>query len=91
MNKFAIALILVCISTPALADEVFTAERCQDIKTGIIEMLATADESWEIIRKSPERSQEPYEQVYFWSAQAANYSEVYDTFCEDVEEAETAQ
>lgn len=73
-------LLLAPVST--MASEPFDADMCGDIRSGVFSMLAVAEQSWKVTRETPDKADdETYEQIYFWSQQAANYAQVYETFC----------
>jgi hypothetical protein len=75
------------LTTPAIAGghnndhHVMNKEECVELKEGILELLQVADYYWTEIEKDPE-NKELYESVAFYSQQAANYSTVYDVWCD---------
>jgi len=61
-------------------------QECKELKQGIGELLGIADYLWTEIEKASaskgEADREVYEGVAFYSQQAANYSVVYDVWCD---------
>ena len=56
-------------------------QECSELKNGIAELLMVADYYWKEIEKDNE-NEDLYEAVAFYSQQAANYSTVYDVWCD---------
>ena len=87
MNKLII-LAMACFVIPiASADEYksettfMNKQECSELKNGIAELLMVADYYWKEVEKDNE-NKDLYEAVAFYSQQAANYSTVFDVWCE---------
>ena len=67
-------------------DDLVSKQDCKEMKQGIGELLGIADYLWNEIEKAEARGSNAetsvYEGVAFYSQQAANYSVVYDVWCD---------
>ena len=86
--KKLMTLIAVCIITaPVLADghknsnQLMNKDECSELKNGIAELLMVSDYYWQELEKDAEKK-ELYEAIAFYSQQAANYSTIYDVWCD---------
>jgi len=61
--------------------QLMNKKECSEMKEGITELLMVADYFWKEIEKDSE-NKELYEAVAFYSQQAANYSTIYDVWCD---------
>ena len=87
MKKLTILATLFLIATPVLADghknsnQLMNKEECSELKNGIAELLMISDYYWQELEKDAEKK-ELYEAIAFYSQQAANYSTIYDVWCD---------
>ncbi len=67
-------------------DDLISKQDCKEIKQGIGQLLGIADYFWTEIEKASAAGKEAdtgdYEGAAFYSQQAANYSVVYDVWCD---------
>ena len=67
-------------------DDLISKQDCKEMKQGIGELLGIADYFWNEIEKASAAGKEAdtgdYEGAAFYSQQAANYSVVYDVWCD---------
>ena len=67
-------------------DDLISKQDCKEMKQGIGELLGIADYFWSEIEKASAAGKEAdtghYEGAAFYSQQAANYSVVYDVWCD---------
>ena len=75
------------ITTPVLSEghknsnQLMNKEECSELKNGIAELLMISDYYWQELEKDAEKK-ELYEAIAFYSQQAANYSTIYDVWCD---------
>ena len=87
MKKLTILATLFLIATPVLTDEhknsnkLMNKNECSELKNGIAELLMVSDYYWQELEKDAEKK-ELYEAIAFYSQQAANYSTIYDVWCD---------
>ena len=87
MKKLIIFAITCFVIPIARADghenkeELMTEQECSELKNGIAEILMVSDYYWQELEKDAEKK-ELYEAIAFYSQQAANYSTVYDVWCD---------
>jgi len=87
MKKLIIFAITCFVIPIASADghenkeELMTEQECSELKNGIAEILMVSDYYWQELEKDSEKK-ELYEAIAFYSQQAANYSTVYDVWCD---------
>ena len=87
MKSWLIIATMLFVITPALAGghkndgQLMNKKECSEMKEGITELLMVADYFWKEIEKDSE-NKELYEAVAFYSQQAANYSTIYDVWCD---------
>ena len=87
MKKITMLAMLFLIAAPVLADEhsnsnqLINKEECSELKEGIAELLIISDYYWQELEKDAEKK-ERYEGIAFYSQQAANYSTIYDVWCD---------
>ncbi|MDC0225432.1 hypothetical protein OAK61_01395 [Gammaproteobacteria bacterium] len=92
-NWLTIAMMLFVI-TPAFAGghkndgqiinkdgQIMNKTECSETKEGIAELLMVADYFWKELEKDSE-NKELYGAIAFYSQQAANYSTIYDVWCD---------
>ena len=78
---------LFLITDPVLADghknsnQLMNKDECSELKDGIAELLMISDYYWQELEKDAEKK-ELYEAIAFYSQQAANYSTIYDVWCD---------
>ena len=92
MKKFVLISFMFLVGGSASAgghdhdDDLISKKDCKEIKQGIGELLGVADSFWKEIEKGSAAGKEVdtslYEGVAFYSQQAANYSVVYDVWCD---------
>ena len=87
MKKLIIFAIACFVIPIASADEhenkkeLMTNQECTELKNGIAELLMVSDYYWQELEKDSENKQ-LYEAIAFYSQQAANYSTIYDVWCD---------
>ena len=87
MKSWLIIATMLFVITPAFAGghkndgQLMNKKECLEMKEGITELLMVADYFWKEIEKDSE-NKELYEAVAFYSQQAANYSTIYDVWCD---------
>ena len=87
MKQSLIIAMMLFVITPAFAGghkndgQLMNKKECSEMKEGITELLMVADYFWKEIEKDSE-NKELYEAVAFYSQQAANYSTIYDVWCD---------
>ena len=87
MKKLTMFATLFLIATPVLADghknsnQLMNKDECSELKNGIAELLMVSDYYWQELEKDAEKK-ELYEAIAFYSQQAANYSTIYDVWCD---------
>ena len=87
MKNLIIFAMIFFVMPMASADEhksettFMNKQECSELKIGITELLMVADYYWKEIEKDSENV-DLYEAVSFYSQQAANYSTVYDVWCD---------
>jgi len=87
MKQSLIITMMLFAITPAFAGghkndaQLMNKKECSEMKEGITELLMVADYFWKEIEKDSE-NKELYEAVAFYSQQAANYSTIYDVWCD---------
>lgn len=87
MKNCLIIVTMLLVITPAFAGghkndgQLMNKKECSEMKEGITELLMVADYFWKEIEKDSE-NKELYEAVAFYSQQAANYSTIYDVWCD---------
>ena len=93
MKKLTMLAMLFLIATPVLADghtnsnqllnkdEFLNKDECSELKDGIAELLMISDYYWQELEEDSEKK-ELYEAIAFYSQQAANYSTIYDVWCD---------
>ena len=87
MKSWLIIATMLFVITPAFAGghkndgQLMNKKECSEMKEGITELLMVADYFWKEIEKDAE-NKELYEAVAFYSQQAANYSTIYDVWCD---------
>ena len=87
MKKLTILATLFLIATPVLAEghknsnQLMNKEECAELKNGISELLLISEYYWTELEKDSEKK-ELYEAIAFYSQQAANYSTIYDVWCD---------
>ena len=87
MKKLTMLATLFLIATPVLADghknsnQLMNKDECSELKKGIAELLMISDYYWQELEKDAEKK-ELYEAIAFYSQQAANYSTIYDVWCD---------
>ena len=87
MKSWLIIATMLFVITPAFAGghkndgQSMNKKECSEMKEGITELLMVADYFWKEIEKDSE-NKELYEAVAFYSQQAANYSTIYDVWCD---------
>ena len=87
MKKLIIFAIACFVISIASADEhenkkdLMTKQECTELKNGIAELLMVSDYYWQELEKDSENKQ-LYEAIAFYSQQAANYSTIYDVWCD---------
>ncbi len=87
MRQLLIIATMLFAITPAFAGghkndvQLMNKKECSEMKEGITELLMVADYFWKEIEKDSE-NKELYEAVAFYSQQAANYSTIYDVWCD---------
>ena len=87
MKNCLIVVTMLFVITPAFAGghkndgQLMNKKECSEMKEGITELLMVADYFWKEIEKDSE-NKELYEAVAFYSQQAANYSTIYDVWCD---------
>ena len=86
--KVLITLAMIFLITPpVLADghknsnQLMNKEECAELKKGISELLLISEYYWTELEKDSEKK-ELYEAIAFYSQQAANYSTIYDVWCD---------
>ena len=92
MKKFVLISFMFLVGGSASAgghdhdDDLFSKKDCKEIKQGIGELLGVTDSFWKEIEKASAAGKKVdtslYEGVAFYSQQAANYSVVYDVWCD---------
>ena len=92
MKKLVLISFMFLAGGPAWAgghdhdDDLISKRDCKEIKQGIGEALGIADYFWKEIEKASAAGKEVdtsiYEGAAFYSQQAANYSVVYDVWCD---------
>ena len=67
-------------------DDLINKQDCKEMKQGIGELLGAADYLWKEVEKATavgkETNEKIYEGIAFYSQQAANYSVIYDVWCD---------
>jgi len=67
-------------------DDLINKQNCKEMKQGIGELLGIADYLWNEAEKATTAGREVdgkvYEGIAFYSQQAANYSVIYDVWCD---------
>ena len=67
-------------------DDLINKQSCKEMKQGIGELLGLADYLWNEAEKATAIGREAdgkvYEGIAFYSQQAANYSVIYDVWCD---------
>ena len=87
MKKLTMFVAVFLIATPVLADghknsnQLMNKDECSELKNGITELLMISDYYWQELEKDAEKK-ELYEAIAFYSQQAANYSTIYDVWCD---------
>lgn len=87
MKSWLIIATMLFVITPAFAGghkndgQLMNKKECSEMKEGITELLMVADYFWKETEKDSE-NKELYEAVAFYSQQAANYSTIYDVWCD---------
>ena len=87
MKNWLIIATMLFVITPAFAGghkndgQIMNKKECSEMKEGITELLMVADYLWKEIEKDSE-NKELYEAVAFYTQQAANYSTIYDVWCD---------
>ena len=87
MKKLTMLAMLFLITAPVLADghknsnQLMNKDECSELKDGIAELLMISDYYWQELEKDAEKK-ELYEAIAFYSQQAANYSTIYDVWCD---------
>jgi hypothetical protein len=87
MKKLTMLVMLFLIANPVLADghansnQLMNKDECSELKDGIAELLMISDYYWQELEKDTEKK-ELYEAIAFYSQQAANYSTIYDVWCD---------
>ena len=87
MKKLTMLAVLFLITAPVLADghsnsnQLMNKNECSELKDGIAELLMISDYYWQELEKDAEKK-ELYEAIAFYSQQAANYSTIYDVWCD---------
>ena len=87
MKSWLIIATMLFVITPTFAGghkndgQLMNKKECSEMKEGITELLMVADYFWKEIEKDSE-NKELYEAVAFYSQQAANYSTIYDVWCD---------
>ena len=87
MKKLIIFAMVFFVMPIASADEhvsektFMNKQECSELKNGIAELLMVADYYWKEIEKD-DQNKDLYEGAAFYSQQAANYSTVYDVWCD---------
>ena len=87
MKKLTMLVAVLFIATPILADghknsnQLMNKDECSELKNGIAELLMISDYYWQELEKDAEKK-ELYEAIAFYSQQAANYSTIYDVWCD---------
>ena len=87
MKKLIMLAMVFLIATPVLADEhknsnqLMKKDECSELKNGIAELLMVSEYYWQELEKDAEKK-ELYEAIAFYSQQAANYSTIYDVWCD---------
>ena len=87
MKNWLIIATMLFVITPAFAGghkndgQIMNKKECTEMKEGITELLMVADYLWKEMEKDSE-NKELYEALAFYSQQAANYSTIYDVWCD---------
>ena len=87
MKKLTMLAVLFLITAPVLADghsnsnQLMNKDEFSELKDGIAELLMISDYYWQELEKDAEKK-ELYEAIAFYSQQAANYSTIYDVWCD---------
>ena len=87
MKKLTMFVAVFLITTPVLADghknsnQLMNKDECSELKNGIAELLMISDYYWQELEEDAEKK-ELYEAIAFYSQQAANYSTIYDVWCD---------
>ena len=87
MKKLMMLATVFLITAPVLADghknenQLMNKDECFELKNGIAELLMVSDYYWQELEKDAEKK-ELYEAIAFYSQQAANYSTIYDVWCD---------
>tara|TARA_B100001142_G_scaffold255045_1_gene256199 strand:+ start:691 stop:954 length:264 start_codon:yes stop_codon:yes gene_type:complete len=87
MKNWLIIAMMLFVITPAFAGghksdgQIMNKKECSEMKEGITELLMVADYLWKETEKDSE-NKELYEAVAFYTQQAANYSTIYDVWCD---------
>ncbi len=87
MKKWLIIATMLFVITPAFAEghkkdgQLMNENECSEMKEGITGLLIVADYYWKEVEKDSE-NKELYEVLAFYSQQAANYSTIYDVWCD---------
>ena len=87
MKKLTMLVMLFLKANPVLADghansnQLMNKDECSELKDGIAELLMISDYYWQELEKDAEKK-ELYEAIAFYSQQAANYSTIYDVWCD---------
>ena len=87
MKKLTMFVAVFLITTPVLAaghknsNQFMNKDECSELKNGIAELLMISDYYWQELEKDAEKK-ELYEAIAFYSQQAANYSTIYDVWCD---------
>ena len=87
MKNWLIVAMMLFVTTPAFAEghkndgQIMNKMECSEMKEGIAELLMVADYFWKELEKDSE-NKEVYEAIAFYSQQAANYSTIYDVWCD---------
>ena len=87
MKKLIMLAMVFLIANPVLAgghknsNQLMSIEECSELKNGIAELLTISEYYWQELEKDAEKK-ELYEAIAFYSQQAANYSTIYDVWCD---------
>ena len=87
MKKLMTLIAVFLITAPVLADghknsnQLMNKDECSELKNSIAELLMISDYYWQELEKDAEKK-ELYEAIAFYSQQAANYSTIYDVWCD---------
>ena len=96
MKKTILISLMLLVGGPAWAgghekghdhdDDLINEQSCKEMKQGIGELLGIADYLWNEAEKATavgrEADEKVYEGIAFFSQQAANYSVIYEVWCD---------